>query len=100
MKRGGEHIALRALLVVSLTLSLAGSAPAGASEDWSRVVAEILGPSTLEENLGELMDEIGGRVSGSEANRRSVGWAVEAFRERVGPAAEVAILSAGDTYEF
>ena len=45
------------------------------------MVAEILGPSTLEENLGELMDEIGGRVSGSEANRRSVDWAVEAFRE-------------------
>jgi hypothetical protein len=61
-----------------LVLAVAGVASAG--NDWSRVVVEILGPSTLEQNVHQLVDGIGGRVSGSEANRRSVEWAVEAFR--------------------
>jgi len=40
-----------------------------------------MGPSPLEENLRVLTDEIGGRVPGTEANRRGVAWGVEAFRQ-------------------
>ena len=39
-----------------------------------------LGASPLEENLRYLTDVIGGRVTGSAAADRAVGWAVEAFR--------------------
>lgn len=38
------------------------------------------GPSPLAENLRHLTDEIGGRVSGSPAADKAVGWGVEAFR--------------------
>jgi len=38
------------------------------------------GPSPLAENLRHLTDEIGGRVSGSAAADKAVGWGVEAFR--------------------
>jgi carboxypeptidase Q len=39
-----------------------------------------LGTSPLEENLRYLSDSIGGRVTGSPAADRAVGWAVHAFR--------------------
>jgi carboxypeptidase Q len=39
-----------------------------------------MGPSPMEENLRRLTDEIGGRVSGSPAMQKAVGWAVAAFR--------------------
>jgi carboxypeptidase Q len=43
------------------------------------MIVKAEGPSPLEENLRHLTDEIGGRVSGSEAADKAVGWAVEAF---------------------
>ncbi len=39
------------------------------------------GPSPLEENLRELTDSIGGRVTGSPAAARAVAWGVEALRK-------------------
>jgi carboxypeptidase Q len=44
------------------------------------IVESALGVSPLEENLRYLTDSIGGRVTGSAAADRAVGWAVEAFR--------------------
>lgn len=44
------------------------------------IIASALGASPLEENLRYLTDTIGGRVTGSAAADRAVGWAVEAFR--------------------
>jgi len=44
------------------------------------MISSAEGPSPLEENLRHLTDEIGGRVSGSAAADRAVGWGVEAFR--------------------
>jgi len=44
------------------------------------VIQSALGPSPLEENLRYLTDTIGGRVTGSAAADKAVGWAVEAFR--------------------
>jgi len=43
------------------------------------MIVSAEGPSPLEENLRHLTDEIGGRVSGSSAADKAVGWAVEAF---------------------
>ncbi len=44
------------------------------------IIESALGASPLEENLRYLTDSIGGRVTGSAAADRAVGWAVEAFR--------------------
>ena len=44
------------------------------------IIQSALGVSPLEENLRYLTDVIGGRVTGSAAADRAVGWAVEAFR--------------------
>ena len=44
------------------------------------IIASAQGASPLEENLRYLTDTIGGRVTGSAAADRAVGWAVEAFR--------------------
>lgn len=49
-------------------------------DDAARLIGAVMGPSPMEANLRVLSDEIGGRMSGSEANRRSVAWAIEAFR--------------------
>jgi carboxypeptidase Q len=44
------------------------------------MIQSAMGVSPLEENLRYLTDAIGGRVTGSPAADRAVGWAVEAFR--------------------
>jgi hypothetical protein len=69
------------LQLACLTLLLTAPAARAADDDLSRLLGAILGPSPLEENLRQLTDEIGGRVSGSEANRRAVAWGVDAFRQ-------------------
>lgn len=50
------------------------------SEIAPQVIRTAEGTSPLAENLRYLTDTIGGRVSGSEAADKAVGWAVEAFR--------------------
>jgi carboxypeptidase Q len=45
-----------------------------------QMIQSALGVSALEENLRRLTDEIGGRVTGSAAADKAVGWGVEAFR--------------------
>jgi len=68
------------ITLACLALLLAAPASTAAQDDLARLLGAILGPSPLEENLRQLTDEIGGRVSGTEANRRAVEWAVDAFR--------------------
>jgi carboxypeptidase Q len=50
------------------------------SEVAPQIIESALGSSPLEENLRYLADSIGGRVTGSPAAARAVGWAVERFR--------------------
>ncbi len=50
------------------------------SEIAPQVIRSAEGPSPLAENLRYLADTIGGRVTGSQAADKAVGWAVEAFR--------------------
>ena len=45
-----------------------------------RLIAQILGPSPMEENLRRLTDEVGGRVPGTDGNAKGVVWGVEGFR--------------------
>lgn len=54
---------------------------AGCEAAAGKIIAAALGPSPLEENLRKLTDEIGGRVPGTEANRKGVAWGVAAFRQ-------------------
>ena len=61
---------LAALVVAGATcLASAGGA------DRDRLVAAMLGPTPLADDLATLSDRIGGRATGSEANRRAVAWA-------------------------
>jgi hypothetical protein len=64
-----------------LTLMFLAGYPTSAGEEVERLVAAMLGPTSLVEDLEVLTDEIGGRPTGSSANRRSVDWALERFRE-------------------
>ncbi|MGH9817127.1 MAG: M28 family peptidase [Candidatus Acidiferrales bacterium] len=70
------------LLLVSFATGFA-LAPQESSpnSDAQRVIAAVMGPSPMGENLRVLSDEIGGRVSGTDANRRGVEWAVAAFQQ-------------------
>src|SRR5262245_7571321 len=59
----------------------AREAPSGAEDAAQRLVAALLGETPLMSDLQSLTDEIGGRPTGSEANRRSVEWANARFAE-------------------
>jgi hypothetical protein len=49
--------------------------------DVHRLVGAMFGDTPLVEDLRELTDEIGGRATGSEANLKSVEWALTKFKE-------------------
>ena len=68
---------LRAFLLLAL---LPGSLPAQ-SDDASRLVAALLGDTPMTRDLETLTDRIGGRPTGSDANRRAFDWALERFKE-------------------
>lgn len=51
------------------------SMPAFGQTDVERLVARMLSETPLEEDLRELCDDIGGRITGSDANREAVDWA-------------------------
>lgn len=52
-----------------------------ADNDVERLVAAVLGDTPVVRDLQELTDGIGQRVTGSDANRRAVEWALERFRQ-------------------
>lgn len=70
------------LLIASLFCrpmsSLAQAEPA---EEVVKLVGALLHQTPLQEDLRELCDEIGGRVTGSAANREAVAWGVRKFQE-------------------
>jgi hypothetical protein len=55
--------------------------PAAAEDDVERLVAAMLGDTPIIDDLRELTDDIGGRPTGSDANRKAVAWAVEKLRQ-------------------
>lgn len=52
-----------------------------AENDVVRLVGALLHDTPIEEDLQELCDGIGGRVTGSEANKQSVEWGLKKFQE-------------------
>ena len=78
-------IILRSCLLI---LGAAISVPASADDDTERLIAAMLGDSVVAADLQELTDTIGGRVTGTTANRNAVAWAVDKLRQ-----AEVAVTT-------
>ena len=66
-------------LLLSLTFLLTFSL--SAQDDILRLTSTMLGETPIEEDLQELCDGIGGRVTGSAANKAAVDWALKKFRE-------------------
>ncbi len=81
-------------LLISLVLASAMAASsAHAESDTERLVAAMLGDTPVIDDLRELTDTIGGRVTGTAANEAAVEWALQRFRE-----AEVAVRT--ETFEM
>jgi len=49
-------------------------------DDISKLTSALLAETPIEEDLQELCDKIGGRVTGSKANEKSVEWAYNKFK--------------------
>ena len=60
--------------LVAVVMVAATCLASGAGVDRDRLVASMLGPTPLAQDLETLSDRIGGRPTGSEANRRAVAW--------------------------
>jgi hypothetical protein len=71
---------MRLLRALVLLLILPASLPAQ-SDDASRLVAALLGDTPMVRDLEVLTDRIGGRPTGSDANRRAFDWALERFKD-------------------
>ena len=69
------------LLRVSALACCLSVNPAVAEDDVDRLVAAMLGDTPIIDDLRELTDEIGGRPTGSDANRKAVAWAVDTLRQ-------------------
>jgi carboxypeptidase Q len=65
---------------VRLSVLLLFISTALAQDATDRVMAEARKPSTLETNLQQLTDQIGGRVPGTPAMQKAVEWGVAAFQ--------------------
>jgi hypothetical protein len=72
----------------SLSPSQSNQSPAACSaadasscaQATAKILPIVMGPSPMEENLRRLVDEVGGRVTGSPEMAKAVEWAVAAFR--------------------
>jgi len=62
--------------MICYLIVLALANPATAQDDVNRLVAAMLGDTPVSDDLHELTDTIGGRVTGSDANRKAVAWAL------------------------
>lgn len=73
-----RFVFVAALLLVAAAIP--ALLPAQHENQAQRLIAQILGPSPLEEDLRKLNDQVGGRVPGTDANGMGVLWAVQAFQ--------------------
>ena len=55
--------------------------PMFAQQDVNTLVATLLGETPIEEDLQELCDKIGGRVTGSKSNVEAVEWGLKKFQD-------------------
>ncbi|MFQ5719820.1 MAG: M28 family metallopeptidase [Acidobacteriota bacterium] len=76
-----------ALLAALPTVAVLGAArPANGPAEVRDLVAALLGPTPMTEDLRRLTDEIGGRPTGSAANRAAVEWALRTLEAAGVPA--------------
>ena len=68
-----------AIFSLLLTSILIPPTAVDAQDDTARLISAMLGDTPLVDDLRSLTQEIGGRTTGSEANLRSVEWALERF---------------------
>jgi carboxypeptidase Q len=66
-------------LIVILTLTGLAEAPPDGPDDSSVIIQTAMRSSSLERNLRQLTDEIGGRVPGTPAMQHAVQWGMRAF---------------------
>jgi carboxypeptidase Q len=64
-----------------VAIACAAMVAANAGGDRNRLVAALLGPTPLVDDVEALSDRIGGRATGSEANRRAVSWSAARLTE-------------------
>ena len=69
-------------------LALAITGHALADDTTDRLIAAMLGDTPVIDDLRQLTDSIGGRLTGTDANRKAVAWAAAAFRQ-----AEVSVVT-------
>ncbi len=74
------RISFRSFITILAWLGILSTALFAQETDAHRLVGAMLGDSPLEEDLQELADQIGGRATGSEANLKSVEWALAKFK--------------------
>ena len=67
--------------LVAVVMVAATCLASGAGADRDRLVASMLGPTPLAQDLETLSDRIGGRPTGSEANRRAVAWSESRLKD-------------------
>jgi hypothetical protein len=51
------------------------------NSETERLVAAMLGHTQIQDDLHELCDKIGGRVTGTEANTKAIEWGIKKFKE-------------------
>ena len=68
-------------LIFIVTFLIVCISIAQAQSDQARLIAALLGETPIEEDLQELVDQIGGRVTGSSANEKAVEWGLNKFLE-------------------
>jgi hypothetical protein len=76
-------MANRRRLTLAGLLGLLTIGPLRAADDSSRdrLVAALVGPTPLADDVEALSDRIGGRATGSDANRKAVDWAMARLAE-------------------
>jgi carboxypeptidase Q len=72
--------------IARIALALSSVAPAAHAADADALVAALLGDTPLVRDLESLTDEVGGRPTGSAANRKAVEWGLGRFRDAGVPA--------------
>ena len=65
--------------VLSFAANPSANNPSAENNDANQLIQVALQPSSLEDNLRRLTDEIGGRVPGTTAMQHAVQWGMQAF---------------------
>jgi Zn-dependent M28 family amino/carboxypeptidase len=77
----GDTMTIRKRFSIYFLISLLFTTSAIAQDDAERLVAAMLGDTPLIDDLHELTDTIGGRVTGTDANREAIAWALKKLHQ-------------------